>query len=343
MPTPLPELPTAPERAFDESYAANSGRYQGQLHEVRWGYYRGWLHGQARRALVRKRWFQVVLHSETTAFVIRVQDDGLDGYARVFALDRRFGGHLFTRVGKGAPLRTMVTGFMAGEGTDAFWRGPGAFITLKRAVGASAWQLDGDWHGLAFNLTLDAAGAPPTALTIGAHAAPYAHRPGLTQRSPLLAVTGEAWHAGERVDLRGAVAEVTYANAFLAPTTRAEIVSGAGALADGRRVALALSTGDLHGSQPEATLWLGNRTYALPTCDVARTESGTFSWRGDALDLRFTTLAAHVESVCKGLGRVPQQLRWAVGDLNGRLPLPDGRTAHISGLRALYETHQWGA
>ena len=61
MPQPLPP---APDKAYDpDSYRSRVGAYAGQIHEVRWGYYKGWPHGQVRRAIVRKRWFQVVLHA----------------------------------------------------------------------------------------------------------------------------------------------------------------------------------------------------------------------------------------------------------------------------------------
>ena len=45
-------LPPAPAKAYDPStYLGRVGAYAGQIHEVRWGYYKGWPHGQVRRAI----------------------------------------------------------------------------------------------------------------------------------------------------------------------------------------------------------------------------------------------------------------------------------------------------
>ena len=82
-------LPPAPAKAYDPStYLGRVGAYAGQIHEVRWGYYKGWPHGQVRRAIVRKRWFQVVLHAGVETLVLRIQDNGTLGTGRALLLNR---------------------------------------------------------------------------------------------------------------------------------------------------------------------------------------------------------------------------------------------------------------
>ena len=337
-------LPEAPSRAFDDRYLARTGRYAGKLDEVRWGYYRGWLHGQVRRAFVRKRWFQVVIRARDTALLVRIQDDGTIGFGRCVLLDLKSGGLRCERVGSGAPLRTLVAGFMAGDGTDAFLRAGGADLSLTRSVGASAWRLRCDWDGLTLDVTLDSRPAPVSLLTIGSHAAPYGHRPGLTQRAALLGVSGSGSLDGEPLDLADATAEVTYANAFLPPKTEAWLASAAGALPDGRRIAFALSDGDLHGTCPEAALLLDDGAFALPAARVDRSGEGAWRWADDsgALDLRFTPRADHRAVIPKGLGRSAQSQRWIFGEFAGCLPMPDGRAAQVAGLPGLCEAHRWG-
>ena len=102
MPQPLPP---APDKAYDpDSYRSRVGAYAGQIHEVRWGYYKGWPHGQVRRAIVRKRWFQVVLHAGAETLLVRIQDNGTLGTGRALLLNRETGAVLALSQ-QAAPLR----------------------------------------------------------------------------------------------------------------------------------------------------------------------------------------------------------------------------------------------
>src|SRR5690606_25531243 len=123
---------------------------------------------------------------------------------RCAVLDLHTGAPRFERVGPGAPLRTLVTGFMAGEGTDAYLRAGGADLSLTRPEGGAAWRLRARWDGLALDLSLDTAAAPGPLLTVGSARAPWAHRPGLTQRALWLGVDGSASLGGRPLDLAGA-------------------------------------------------------------------------------------------------------------------------------------------
>lgn len=324
----LPPLPPAPDAAFDPiTYRGRVGAYTGQLHEVRWGYYKGWLHGQVRRALVRKRWFQVAVHTGCQLWIVRVQDNGTLGTGRLIGLDRATGRVLACLEGHGAPLRTLVTGFMAGEGTDCFLRAGGADVSLTRDEGASAWRLRARWDGVELDWTLDTAGAPPCALVVGQAAPPLEHRPGLTQQATALGVAGTTRLGGQSQEMDGAWGQVTYTNGFLPAVVRARLLSAAGTLVDGRRFALCLSDGDLLGETQERSLFLDGQVLRLPRVHLLEGRP----WRGSSVDggvqlVAQPTAFAEATERRQG-GRVHHHNTWEAVTLSGTLPVGEIATA----------------
>jgi len=336
----LAPLPPRPDAAFDPvTHRGRVGHFAGVLDEVRWGYYRGWLHGQVRRALVRKRWFEVLVHTDTHALLVHLQDDGLTGHGRVAVVDLQDGARLAWGRDEGAPLRTMVVGFMAAEGTEAFLHAPTLDIALPRREGATAWHLRIDGAGVHADLTLDTAGAPVPTLVVGEAPPPLAHRPGLTQHHPTLAVDGTLVAGGRPVSLRGASAHVTYTNAFLPPQVSCRRMVADGVAEDGTPVALVLSDGDLHGTTCESTLWWDGQPLRLPAVHVlADGEGRDVSWRllsaDGTLDLVLHPRARHDAHTTARLGWLRHDHTHLHGTLSGRIPGPDGRPTPLSGLRA---------
>ncbi len=338
VPRRVPEpLPPAPDKAYDpDTYLGRVGAYAGQIHEVRWGYYKGWPHGQVRRAIVRKRWFQVVLHAGAPSretLVLRIQDNDTLGTGRALLLNRATGAVLALDQ-QAAPLRKLVVGPDAGEGTKAFLRDGGAEMSLTREKGASAWTLALRWDSLTADLTLESAGAPTPSIVIGAARAPLAHRPALTQRAPLLKVTGSATVDGRALPLGGTLAEVTYYNAFLPKLTRGRVLSAQGVVA-GKPAALACTRGDLHGEQQEATLFVDGKPHALGRLQLL--DDGRVL--GDGLALAFTTRAFHSADERRMGGRIHHQSTWAAGQLEGEVTLPSGERTALS-WPALLEDHR---
>lgn len=334
--TPLPE---APDAAFDRStYRARVGHWAGALDEVRWGYYRGWLHGQVRRGLIRKRWFEVVIPAPGATLVLRLQDDGLAAHGRLLLLDPATGDARVALHQTGAPLRTLVVGFMAAEGTEAFLRQGHAKVALRRVAGEPAWSLTGAWGDVTLDLHLDTTGAPEPTMVVGEAAPPYDHRPGLTQHHAGLTVSGSASVGGAPLDLRGALAHLTYTNVFLPPVVEVRRVLAGGALPDGRPFALAISDGDLHGDTREHTLWVDGRPWLLPPARVLvdeHTGDGSIASTNGALDLRFALQARHAAQDRRRFGYVDHSWSWLSGTVSGALPLPDGTTAHVTSAPAL--------
>jgi hypothetical protein len=330
----LQPLPPAPDKAYDPStYRGRVGAYAGQIHEVRWGYYKGWPHGQVRRAIVRKRWFQVVLDAGTDTLLLRIQDNGTLGTGRALLLNRETGAVLALSQ-QAAPLRKLVVGPDAGEGTKAFLRAGEADVQLTREKGASAWTLGLRWGVLQADLTLESTGAPTPSIVIGEARPPLEHRPALTQRAPLLRVSGSASVAGRALPVSDAFAEVTYYNAFLPKLTRGRVLSAHG-LVTGRPAALACTRGDLHGEQQEATLFVDGQPYALGRLELL--DDGRV--RGDGLVLGFTPRAVHSADERRMGGRIHHQSTWTAGQLDGEFTLPSGECAAVS-WPALLEDHR---
>lgn len=335
----LRTLPPCPPSAYDPvTYRARCGHFAGSLDEVRWGYHHGWLYGQVRRALIRKRWFDVVVHTDRHTLFVHLQDDGTTGHGRVVVLDRNARHTLAWGRGDGAPLRTLVVGPMAGRGTDAFLHAPGLDLSLSRPSDATAWSLHIDGAGVQAALTLDTADAPSPTLLVGEGEPPYAHRPGLTQHHPWLAVSGTLQAAGRLLPLDGGTAHLTYANAFLPPEVRDHRVIADGTAPDGTPVALALADGDLHGTWQEATVWWGDTPFGLPAVRVLDEGQGRdVTWRvlslDGAVDLTLAARARTDAHATRQLGRVQHDHIHLAGTLSGTLPRPDGTPTTVEGLR----------
>lgn len=158
---PVPEGPVAAGGSI------RVGRYAGALDEVRWGYPTGWLHGQVRRALGRKRWFQAAVFTRDLIVVVRLIDHGLAGSGLIWVADPGTGRTLLEHRLPGIPLANLAVGPLAGRGTDAHVTLPHARIRLFREASASAWELTAHVPGHALSIGLDTRRAPTPVMFVG--------------------------------------------------------------------------------------------------------------------------------------------------------------------------------
>lgn len=160
-------LPAVPPTPVDPAGHPLVGTYAGALDEVRWGYPTGFLRGQVRRALGRRRWFQATFIDGTNLTVSRISDDGLTGGAFVWRVDLHTGREAIHAHIPGLPLANVRVGPIAGVGTDAFARLPHARMRLRRPTESSPWHLEAFLPGSAIEVSLDAAHAPTPVVIIG--------------------------------------------------------------------------------------------------------------------------------------------------------------------------------
>lgn len=330
-------VPATPYHALD--YTAAVGAYQGALHEVRWGYEKGWLRSQVRRALLRRRWFQITITTEQHVFCGWIRDEGTTGEARLFVSDVANSQVLAARAATGRPLGNLAVGPHSGEGTDAWLRIDDGSFTLTRAAGESAWQLAIDWDGIQLSARIDTTGAPDATTLIGSHAD---RRPSLTSRWNLLPVQGSLNIGVMEVPLEGALASIDYTNGFLEPGASWLQATGCGVLPDGKRIGFAISDGNRHGDLEEHVVWFGERVVPVSRVriliggDVARDTWRLRSADGD-FELKFrprTTDFDPVRRVVKG-----GVIQRVAGVFMGRIPTPAGEVT-VRSLPGICEQHR---
>jgi hypothetical protein len=339
---PLPPVPGTPFRALD--FTAHQGTWEGGLHEVRWGYEKGWLRSQVRRALIRRRWFQVTLATPSHQVVLWIRDEGTTGTARVFVTDthKKTGGVIGHRTAKGVPLQTLSVGPYACDGTDAWLRTDHANVSLTRPS-PGGWSLEARWPELELNAVLSDAGAPPASTVIGEH---DRRRPGLTSKWVNLAVMGRLQIGDVSLDLSEATGAITYTNGFFPAGARWLELTGFGTVTDGdrtHRIGVAFSDGNRHGDVHEHVLWVDDEVYAAPRVrlliggNVSRDAWRVRSAHGD-LELKFHPRGGDVDTAKRLYGS--SRTERVSGVLTGRIPLPDGTELKVTDLPAIAEDHR---
>ncbi len=329
-------LPPIPEAAFRrDDFSARQGAYAGCLHEVRWGYPKGWLRSQARRALIRRRWFQVLAFTEDLALVFWIRDEGMDGGAAVWVVDRHSGRTLARATANGRPLASMAVGPFSGWRTDAWIRAGRDRLALRRADGASHYTLEGRLEGVALAVTLDVAGAAPITV-IGEHAP---RRPGLTTKWNLAPVRGHVTVGGQEHALDGGLGALTYTNGFFPSGVRWVELTALGRLPDGSALGLGLASGNRHGAVQEHVLWRDGAVVGGGPALVLPGDGG--GWRivsaDRTVDLTFDPLATDHEPVTRTYGAT--EANRMLGVLRGEIHPPGAPKIRLNLLPALVEAH----
>lgn len=157
----VPDAPVAPDGNL------RIGAYRGALDEVRWGYPTGWLDGQVKRALGRKRWFSAGVFSQDRVIIVRILDQGLVGSGLIWVADLKTGKTELEHRFFGVPLANLAVGPVAGRGAHAFIALPTARLFIRRDPSASAWSIEAQLPGHALSMTLDTRSAPSPLTVIG--------------------------------------------------------------------------------------------------------------------------------------------------------------------------------
>ena len=330
-------IPPSPFRALD--YTAVTGTYAGALDEVRWGYEKGWLRSQVRRALLRRRWFQFTITTAKHVFCGWIRDEGTTGEARLFVSDIAKGEVLAARSATGRPLGNLSVGPFSAGGSDAWLRIDNGRFEIERAAGDSAWTVEVDWDGVSLTAQIETAGAPDAATVIGSHAD---RRPSLTTRWNLLPVTGTLRIGVMEVPLDGALATVDYTNGFLKPGATWLQATGCGTLDDGTRIGFAISDGARHGDLEEAVIWVDDqvvqteRVRILVGGDVSRDTWRLRSAQGQ-FELKFRPNTSDRDPVRRLIGA--GSIQRVGGVFMGRIPTPKGEIT-VRALPGLCELHR---
>lgn len=325
-------FPAVPPRPTRDDGRALVGVYAGALDEVRWGYPSGWLWGQVRRALTRKRWFQASFTSGDLGVVARIADLGLAGVAEVWVADLKSGQTWAELSLPGIPLANLKVGPMAGVGTDALAALPQNRVRLRRNEGESAWELLVNAPALTIEAKLEAAGAPTPVTIIGESS------PGdgvLAQRLVGLTVSGRVRVRSESRTLESEAGALEYVNGFFPHRLQWSSAQLLG------HPAAYMSDLPCLGGPSENVAWarmepaaLGGATLAL--ADVERPGRGPWAIHSDdgRVKLAFTPRAAR--AMTRGFGPLASTHAWVFGRFEGAC---DG--AVVSGAPGLCEARDF--
>ncbi len=320
------ELGMPPDGPVGPAGEIRVGRYAGALDEVRWGYPTGWLHGQVRRALGRKRWFQAGVFTGDMVVVIRLVDHGLSGSGLVWVADLTTGRTLLEHRIPGIPLANLAVGPLAGRGAEAHVTLPLARIRLAREATSTAWELTAHVPGHAVSIGLDTRGAPTPMLLVGE---PSPGNGVLMQRFVGLEARGTVRFRSEVKSLETAgvpaVGFLEYGNGFFPRPlmwSTALVVGGRGPDAAPWSFVSDLPT---FGDEGESAIWEGGVPRALGAAQLEASD-GREPWQiataDRALGLRFQPRA--VSSEVGGSGSTAMRHALVAGRFEGDIRTATG-------------------
>lgn len=285
------------------------------------------------RILRQKRWIYLAIASDDALVALALVRLGYAANAFAFVYGRAEGRMLAARKALGLPLGVRVTD-VPGE-LSAAGKMPGARIEISSAGAGPSLRVEAELGDLRISSHVDATGAPPA---IAAVAALSGGAVVATEKRALLVARGEAWAAGRRVALDGALAGYDYSNGLLPRRTSWRWGFALGRARTGERVGLNLVEG-MAGAD-ECALWIDGEIHPLAegrfSFDRAkpldpwrvRTEDG-------AVDLRFTPGGAHEDRTQLGLVRA--SFLQPAGTYAGTIRAPDGRVLELDGVLGVTE------
>lgn len=306
------------------------GRYAGRIAAIDWSGLQP-RPGRLWRRLHHKRWHYVGLGNEAVFIGVAIVDVGWAVSAFAYLFDRQTRTLQADWSQDGLPGLQAHVGDAPLAGADAWFRGPGARLSLREAGGRLRLQVA--TRALHVDAELDLTAMAPPLLAIAPIAGGLAHA---TQKTTALPVRGWAEAAGQRFALDGAWAAVDASNGLLARDTAWRWAS-----AHGPDVGFNLQQGYL--GQQENALWLAGQPIALgaaqfefdatrplaPWC--VRTDDGL-------LDLVFTPEGARAAN--KNLGFAASRYVQPVGTFAGEVrTAPRALPRRINGLLGVTEDH----
>jgi hypothetical protein len=306
----------APDAALDpQSAAPRYGSYRGGLPRVDLS---PLLKSRTTRVLRHKRWMYVAMATGDLYVAVCVVRLGYAANAWAFAYDARTARLVVDRSILAAPFACRV-GDSSSDGCEASIRSGRERIEVRRARGATAYDVEADVRGLTLRARIESKDAPPPITAI----ARLDGGRGLlntTEKRALLAATGDAVIDGERRSLDGALAGYDYTNGLLARRTSWRWAFFLGNAASGERVAMNLVQGFV--GEAECAAWVDGEVFPLSegrfsfdAADPLRTWQVTS--KGGEVDLRFTPGGAHAEK--RNLGLVSSRFIHPIGAFEGTL------------------------
>lgn len=307
------------------------GRYAGCIDRIDWSPLRprpGWLW----RRLHHKRWHYVGLGDDAIFIGVALVDVGWAVSAFAYLFDRK---HRTLRADwrqDGLPGLQAFVGDTPLAGADAWFRGPGARLSLREADGRL--RLAVTTRALRIDAELDLAAMPPPLLAVGPVAGGLAHA---TQKTTALPVRGWAEAGGRRFPLDGTWAAVDASNGLLARDT-------AWRWASAHRPGIGFNLQQGYFGGQENVLWLDGQPIALGAAqfdfDAARPLS---PWRvhtdDGLLDLVFTPEGARAAD--KNLGFAASRYLQPVGSFTGTVRADAAAPARrVQGLTGVTEDHR---
>jgi hypothetical protein len=283
------------------------GRYQGRIARIDWAMLRP-RPGALWRRLHHKRWHYVGLGNEQVFIGVAIVDVGWAASAFAYLFDRETRTLRADWHQDGLPGLQAHVGDAPLAGADAWFRGPGARLSLREVGGQL--QLAVETRALRISATLALAAMAPPLLAIGPIAGGLAHA---TQKTSALPVRGHAEAGSRHFPLDGAWAAVDASNGLLARDTAWRWAS-----AHGPAVGFNLQQG-YFGCQ-ENVLWLDGQPTPLGAAHFDVDVSQPLApWRvhtdDDLLDLVFTPEGARAAD--KNLGFAASRYVQPVGTFAG--------------------------
>lgn len=269
-----------------------------------------------------KRWIYAAIAAGDLflgAAIIRL---GYASSAFAFAFDRASGRMLADVSLLGPAFFARVNGAPR-EGTQARFTSPLARASLswRRGQGEGAFTLAVRAGEIVVDARLSVESAPPPIGVIAALGAK-----GLvnaTEKGALLAVTGEATIAGQRISLDGGLGGYDYTHGYLARHTAWKWAFLLGRAESGERVACNLVQGFV--GEPECALWIDGVLHPLAegrfTFDPQRPlDSWQVRTEDASVDLRFEPGGIHQEH--QNLGVISSRFIQPVGCFSGTIRVP---------------------
>lgn len=206
-------LNTPPPAVVVDGFPAH-GRHAGRIARIDWSTLRPrppWLW----RKLHHKRWHYVGLGNAQLFIGVAIVDLGWACSAFAYLFDRRRRTLLADWSQDGLPALQAGVGDAPLTGADAWFRGPGARLSLRHDSG-DLLRLHVATRGLRIEAELALAGMAPPLLAVGPVEGGLAHA---TQKTSALPVRGWAEAEGRRFGLDGSWAAVDASNGLLARDT----------------------------------------------------------------------------------------------------------------------------
>jgi len=304
----------APTQVWDAQGKLEVGAYRGGLADVDIG-----AKSLMAKAL-EKRWQHLSLATEELLLSLSLVDLGYAASGFVSVADLKANRFQYDLSYLAAPKLMVRVNRKPGRGCDArFWLPTQAEMSLKRGTTSTRYQLKIAAAGLQVDATLEAQAAPPPLLVIGD---PVPGAAMVTQKTPLLRVSGKLSIPEGRFNLAGGWASLDFTTGVLPRPTHWQWASGLGVDTQGRPMAFNLADGNNLGSVSENAVWNAEEIVLAPAPRFEwDREHPDRPWRvlsdDGQVELQFTPRLVHRET--KNYGLLETRFVQVLGKYDGKV------------------------